>query len=105
MPSYIVIDTPIFGISIVPSSITGSGARSSVGGGSGFGSVGGVVLVDVVVLDVAVVELVVVVLVVVGTVVVLTAVVVDAGDEVADSGSTDTDSRAGDESFDSRAVA
>ena len=104
MPSYIVIDTPIFGISIVPSSITGSGARSSVGGGSGFGRGGGVVLVDVVVLEVVVVELV-VVLVVVGTVVVVTAVVVDAGDEVADSGFTDTDSRAGDDSFDSRAVA
>lgn len=104
MPSYIVIDTPIFGISIVPSSITGSGARSSVGGGSGFGSVGGVVLVDVVVVDVVVVELV-VVLVVVGTVVVVTAVVVDAGDEVADSGSIDVDSKAADESFDSRAVA
>lgn len=104
MPSYIVIDTPIFGISIVPSSITGSGARSSVGGGSGFGSVGGVVLVDVVVVDVVVVELV-VVLVVVGTVVVVTAVVVDAGNEVADSGSIDVDSKAADESFDSRAVA
>ncbi len=105
MPSYIVIDTPIFGISIVPSSITGSGARSSVGGGSGFGSVGGVVLVDVVVVDVVVVELVVVVLVVVGTVVVVTAVVVDAGNEVADSGSIDVDSKAADESFVSRAVA
>lgn len=74
MPSYIVIDTSIFGISIVPSSITGSAARSSVGGGSGTGSVVLVVVLDVLVVGGAVV----LVVLVVGGIVVLVVEVLAA---------------------------
>lgn len=100
MPSYIVIDTSIFGISIVPSSITGSAARSSVGGGSGIGSVVLVVLV--------VGGAVVLVVLVVGGIVVLVvevlaaAVVVGGASVVTDS---DADSIADGSSPDSRAAA
>lgn len=43
MPSYIDLLTPIVGISIVPISTSGSGARGSAGGLSGFGNVAGTV--------------------------------------------------------------
>ena len=56
IPSNSDLITPIFGISIVPSSTTGSAARGSAGTASGLGSVAGtVVVVD----DDVVVELVV----------------------------------------------
>ena len=88
MPSYMVMSTSMLGISIVPSSITGSGARSSVGGGSGTGSV---VLLVVLVVGGAVVL---VVLVVGGIVVlvveVLAAVVVVGGESVVTDSAADS---------------
>ena len=65
-PSNIDLTTPIFGISMEPSSMIGSGARGSAGTASGFGKVTGtVVVVDVddVVVEVEVVAGVVVVVV------------------------------------------
>ena len=87
MPSYIVIDTSIFGISIVPSSITGSGARSSVGGGSGAGSV---VLVVLVVGGAVVLVVLVVGGIVVLVVEVLAAVVVVGGESVVTDSAADS---------------
>src|SRR3954453_3011211 len=51
MPSYIALDTPILGISIVPTCVSCSAARGSAGGDSGFGNVAATVVVvdDVVV--------------------------------------------------------
>ena len=45
MPSYIGLDTPIFGISIVPTCVSASAARGSAGALSGFGNVAGTVVV------------------------------------------------------------
>src|SRR4051795_13514542 len=51
MPSYIALETPILGISIVPTCVSCSAARGSAGGDSGFGNVAATVVVvdDVVV--------------------------------------------------------
>src|SRR6478672_10901997 len=75
MPSYIGLDTPIFGISIVPTCVSASGARGSAGALSGFGNVAGtVVVVDDVVVDVLVVLVVVDDVEVVGGIVVVVVV-------------------------------
>src|SRR3954452_19901673 len=44
-PSYIALETPIFGISIVPTCVNCSAARGSAGGASGFGNVSATVVV------------------------------------------------------------
>src|SRR3954471_14345769 len=46
MPSNMDFDTPILGISIVPTCVSCSAARGSAGGASGFGKVAGTVVVD-----------------------------------------------------------
>src|SRR3954453_15250033 len=45
MPSYIAFDTPIFGISIVPTCANSPAARGSAGGASGLGNVAATVVV------------------------------------------------------------
>src|SRR3954447_5720216 len=56
MPSYIALETPILGISMVPTCVSCSAARGSAGGDSGFGNVAAtVVVVDEVVVGALVV--------------------------------------------------
>jgi hypothetical protein len=86
MPSYIDFDTPIFGISMVPTWVSASAARGSAGGLSGSGKVAGTaVVVGAIVVDVLV-ELVVVDEVEVGGGLVVVTTVVVAGAVMAAAG-------------------
>ena len=85
MPSYIVLTISILGISIVPTSTSGTSARGSAGGLSGFGSVAGTVVAGVVDVVVEVVDVVTEIDVVGGVVVEVVAAVVATEDAVAAS--------------------